>query len=106
MENQTKVTEIQAISHPLTQKTLLRTLFTVEQFSEYQPAFTKSALRNLIHGAEARNSTRGVIHGNGLLECGAIVRVGRKVLIEGEKFLGWAKARGAQDAQSRIVMGV
>ena len=106
MESQNKVVETKLISRALIQQSLIQTLFTVEQFAEIQPAFTQSSLRNLIHGAEARKSTQGVIQGNGLLECGAIVRVGRKVLIDAEKFLHWAKERGSQNAQSRIGMGV
>lgn len=80
-----------------------QSLFTVEQFSKTQPAFTQSSLRNIIYMANPRKSTQGVIQGNGLLECGAIIRVGRKVLIDGEKFIGWVKGRGVQDAQSRIL---
>lgn len=65
--------------------------FTVKQFSIAQPAFTSSALRNLIFKADSRDSTRGVIHGNGLLEAGAIIRIGRKVLINGENFMNWVR---------------
>ena len=68
-----------------------QTLFSVEQFATAQPAFTISALRNLIFKAESRRSSRGLIAGNGLIECGAIIRVGRKVLIDGEKFLAWIR---------------
>ena len=67
------------------------TLYTVEQFPTAQPAFTGPALRNLIYRAEPRHSTRGKIPGNGLLECGAIVRIGRRVLIHEEKFLAWVE---------------
>ena len=88
-----------------TQTTNQQSLFTVEQFATAQPAFTQSALRNIIFMAEPRQSTQGVIQGNGLLERGAIVRVGRKVLIDGGKFLEWVRVRGAQDAQSRTAMG-
>lgn len=43
-------------------------LFTVRQFSERNPAWTESALRNLIHAAKPRQSSKGTIAGNGL-EC-------------------------------------
>jgi len=65
------------------------TLYTVEQFPTVEPSFTPAALRNLIFKAQPRHSTVGVIPGNGLIECGAIVRVGRKVLINRAKFLEW-----------------
>ncbi len=67
------------------------TLFTVEQFSLAQPAFTGPAVRNLIFRAEPRYSSRGQVPGNGLLECGAIVRIGRKVLIHEKRFLEWVE---------------
>ena len=68
-----------------------QTLFTVEQFATAQPAFTAAALRNLIFKAGARQSTKGEILGNGLIECGAIVRVGRKVLIDEHRFFEWVR---------------
>ncbi len=68
-----------------------QTLFSVAQFSIRQPAFTTVALRNYIFKAEKRQSSRGSISGNGLIECGAIIRIGRKVLIDGDKFLDWVR---------------
>jgi len=68
-----------------------QTFFTVEQFATAEPAYTAAALRNLIFKAEPRHSSKGEIPGNGLIECGAIVRRGRKVLIHGERFLGWVQ---------------
>lgn len=68
-----------------------QTLFTVEQFAAAQPAFTCAALRNLIFKAEPRHSSKGEILGNGLLECGAIVRIGRKVLIDEARFFAWVQ---------------
>jgi hypothetical protein len=67
-----------------------QTLYTVEQFAQAEPAFTAAALRNLIFKAEPRHSSKGEICGNGLLECGAIVRRGRKVMIHRERFMAWA----------------
>ena len=71
-------------------------LFTVEQFATRQPAFTEPSLRNLIFKAEPRQSSRGEIPGNGLLECGAIARLGRKVLIDEARFLEWIRVQSAK----------
>ena len=65
---------------------------TVEQFSNNYPCFTRSSLRNLIFKADQRQSTNGVISGNGLLECGAIIRIGRKVLINEDRFFQWIES--------------
>jgi hypothetical protein len=69
---------------------------TVEQFSERNPAFTAPALRNLIFKAEPRQSSRGEVKGNGLAESGAIIRLGRRVLIDEAKFLTWVAQVGAR----------
>lgn len=69
-----------------------QTLYTVEQFALAEPAFTSAALRNLIFKAEPRQSTKGTIPGNGLVECGAVIRAGRKVMIHRANFLAWAQA--------------
>ncbi len=66
---------------------------TVEQFSHDNPCFTPSSLRNLIFKADERLSSIGVIGGNGLLETGAIIRIGRKVLINESKFYVWIEAQ-------------
>lgn len=67
-----------------------RDLFTVSQFSERRPAWTQAALRALILNADGRVNSRGErIHGNGLAEAGAIVRVGRRVLIDEAAFFRW-----------------
>ena len=66
-----------------------QTLYTVEQFTQEEKAFTPAALRNMIFKAEPRQSSKGEIPGNGLIECGAIVRVGRKVMIHRGRFLDW-----------------
>jgi hypothetical protein len=68
---------------------------TVEQFSKDNQCFTPSSLRNLIFKADERLSTNGVITGNGLLEVGAIVRVGRKVLINEDRFYQWIESQNA-----------
>ena len=68
-----------------------QTLYTVAQLAQAEPAFTTAALRNLIFKAEPRHSSKGEIPGNGLLECGAIVRRGRKVMVHRERFLDWVQ---------------
>ena len=66
---------------------------TVEQFSNDNPAFSPSALRNLIFKAQSRLSSIGVIDGNGLIQAGAILRVGRKLLINEDRFYQWIEAQ-------------
>lgn len=85
LQHQT-TTDIDAVHpHPL------QIFFTVDQFANVQQIFTSPALRNLIFKAETRKTWKGEIPGNGLIECGAILRVGRKVLIDGERFLNWMR---------------
>ena len=56
-----------------------RALSTVQQFSEKHPAFSQGGLRWQIFNE----------HTNGLAESGAILRVGRKVLIDEARFFDW-----------------
>ena len=72
---------------------------TVNQFSFDNPCFTTSSLRNLIFKAHKRQSSNGVIPGNGLLETGAIIRIGRKVLINGAKFFDWIESQNIGGAE-------
>ena len=62
---------------------------SVRQFSQRNPAFTQPSVRNLIFKADPRESSLGTIHGNGLVEAGAIVRIGRKVLSSEPRFFAW-----------------
>lgn len=65
-------------------------LRTVAQFYEIHPAWSQASLRNLVLNASDRVNSRGErIAGNGLAEAGAIVRVGRKVLIDEAAFFRW-----------------
>ena len=66
-------------------------LLTVRQFADKHPAFTQGSLRNLIFLAESRHTSKGKIPGNGLEI--ALVRVGRKVLIDEAKFFNWVEAQ-------------
>lgn len=81
-----------------------RDLFSVEQFAERRPAWSASALRNLILNAEPRLTSRGEhIPGNGLAEAGAIIRLGRRVLIDEQAFFRWLaeQSRTARRAETR-----
>lgn len=69
--------------------------FTVAQFAKRNRAFTEPAIRNLVFKADARESTRGTIPGNGLIEAGAIVRIGRKVLLNEGRFFAWVESQGS-----------
>lgn len=64
-----------------------RTLLTVRQFAEKHPAFSQGSLRNLIFNAQPRISRKAAIPGNGFDLC--LVRLGRKILIDEEKFFEW-----------------
>lgn len=80
-----------AVSSTLPKPSVQPTLYTVEQFAQVEPAFTPPALRNLIFKAEPRHSSKGIIPGNGLIDCGGIVRRGRKVMIHRVNFLAWVQ---------------
>ncbi len=72
-----------------------RTLNTVRQHSDKFPAFTQGAIRNLVFLSEDRKTSKGTIKGNGLDV--ALVRIGRKLLIDEAKFFEWIDAlQGAQ----------
>lgn len=67
-----------------------RDLSTVRQFAQRFPAWTEPGIRNLLLYAADRINSRGErIPGNGLAEIGAIVRVGRRVLISEDLFFRW-----------------
>lgn len=95
MQNQQRTsTDAAAAINPAHPKVSpVQTLYTVEQFANVEPAFTAAALRNLIFKAEPRHSSKGKIAGNGLIECGAIIRRGRKVMIHRERFLQWVSQK-------------
>lgn len=64
------------------------TLNTVKQHASKHPAFTEAALRMLIFNEQQ----------NGLAKSGAIVRVGRKVLIDEAKFFAWIESQNERAA--------
>ncbi len=73
-----------------------RTLLTVKQFSERHPAFSQGGLRHLIFLSRTRQTSRGEVSGNGL--DAALVRVGRRVLIDEARFFAWLDAQPGNSA--------
>ena len=71
----------------VTSQTHVPVLSTIRQFSEKYPAFSQGSLRNLIHLSTERYSSKGKIPSNGLDI--ALVRIGRKLLIDESKFFKW-----------------
>ena len=71
-------------------------IVNIEQLSQEVPAFTQASIRWLIFRAKE----------NGLEESGAIIRLGRRVLIDEEKFVDWVRNHGArQPAHARAHVG-
>lgn len=67
-----------------------RRVGTVRQTAQAYPAFSDAALRDLIFKAADRFNSKGQrIKGNGLADAGAIIRIGRKVLIDFDAFEAW-----------------
>ncbi|WP_292553103.1 hypothetical protein [Methylobacter sp.] len=62
-------------------------LSTINQFTTKHLAFTLGGLRSLIFNE----------HSNGLANSGAIVRIGRKVLINEAKFFAWVEAQNSKN---------
>jgi hypothetical protein len=60
-----------------------QTKFTVKQYAAKEPAFTESSLRAFIFNADK----------NGLTKHKAIIRVGRKVLVDDLKFQEWIESQ-------------
>lgn len=58
-------------------------LSTVNQFTTRNPAFTNGGIRALIFNEAT----------NGLKQSGAILRIGRKVLIDEAKFFSWVESQ-------------
>lgn len=58
-------------------------LKTITQFCQEHQAFTPGGLRWMIFNEER----------NGLKDSGAIVRIGRRVLIDRPKFFGWVQSQ-------------
>ena len=58
-------------------------LITVRQFPTKHPAFTTGGLRSLIFHESS----------NGLKASGAVVRIGRRVLLDEAKFFAWIESQ-------------
>lgn len=56
---------------------------TVNQFTAKHTAFTNGGMRSLIFNE----------HQNGLAVSGAVIRIGRKVLVDESKFFAWVQAQ-------------
>ena len=69
------------------------TLLTVAQFSQKHPAFPNGGLRYRIFNE----------HQNGLAESGAIIRNGRRVLIDEAKFFDWVLSSDSQLIRPKVV---
>lgn len=67
-----------------------RILRTVRQFSAANPAFTEASLRWTIFNENT----------NGLAASGAILRHGRRVLIDEQRFFAWIDRANGIDDQS------
>ncbi|MCX7100546.1 MAG: hypothetical protein NTX38_03395 [Methylobacter sp.] len=59
------------------------TYLTVQQFTAKHPAFNTGGIRALIFNENL----------NGLAKAGAVVRIGRKVLIDEAKFFDWVQSQ-------------
>ena len=59
-------------------------LMTVRQFCEKHPAFSPAGLRHLIF--QAHHGKQPYV---GLIEAGAILKAGRKVLLHEDRFFTW-----------------
>lgn len=67
-------------------------IVTIKQLSKMEgyAGFTEPALRHLIFESKPRLGSKGrTIPGNGLEDAGAIIRVGRRVLIDLDRFDAW-----------------
>lgn len=60
------------------------TLLNVPQLAQRQPALTVGGIRGWIFNEET----------NGLKDSGAIIRIGKKLMIDEGKFIEWIKSAG------------
>lgn len=60
-----------------------RTLLTIHQFHDKHPCFPEGGLRWLVFNEEE----------NGMAEAEVIVRIGRKVLLDEERFFSWLDSK-------------
>ena len=74
----------------MTTGTIADTIITVSEFSRRHSAFSEQSLRWLIFRAQE----------NGLLSSGALIRLGRRVLLDEGAFLAWLR-NNQQESPSR-----
>lgn len=82
-------------------KPAIPNLLTVRQFSERYPAFSQGCLRQLIFYSQARKTSHGEVLDNGLSK--ALVRIGRRVLIDEARFFEWLDTRQDAPASPRTL---
>jgi hypothetical protein len=71
-----------------------RRLFTLPKFAERHCTFLSlAALTNQVFKAKSRQSTKGIIVGNGMEEAGAIVRLNGRVLIDEAAYFEWVDSQ-------------
>jgi hypothetical protein len=76
----------------------IRILSTVRQFAKKYPAFSLGSLRHLIFFSQDRPTPKGILPANGLDM--ALVRLGRKLLIDDAKFFEWIERRQESKADN------
>ena len=71
-----------------------RRLFTLPKFAERHASFlTLPALTNQVFKSRSRESSKGEIPGNGMLDHGAVVRLNGRVLIDEDGYFRWVDAK-------------
>jgi hypothetical protein len=66
---------------------MTRNLLTINQFVAKHQAFTAPAIRNYIFKSSSVVTSKGTAPGNGFDSC--IKRIGRKILLDENKFFQW-----------------
>lgn len=79
-----------------------RVLLSVRDFSARHPAFPAATLRDLIFKSEERHTAKDKLPGNGMIEAGAVIRVGRKVLIDEDRFFAWVDSLNPKCQQASV----
>lgn len=74
-------------NNPPITKSLFHVWLTVKLLAKAEDAFTEPAIRNYIFYAEPRQTSKGIIPGNGLAP--HIRRIGSKLVINHGGFLSW-----------------
>lgn len=92
---QTQTSSHQVADELIGESDVRRPLLSVAQLVEAHPYLTPGGVRADIFGAEIRHTTKGIVPGNGLAP--AIIRKGRRVLIDEIGYLTWVRT-GRVDA--------